>query len=77
MVLRESLWLVLAGIVVGVPCSIAVTKLVSSQLFGVTAADPMTISIGIALMFAVSTLAALIPAGKASRVDPMIALRHE
>jgi predicted permease len=77
MVLKESLWLVVGGIAAGVPCAIAATKLVSSKLFGVTAADPMTISIGIGLMFSVAMLAALIPAGKASRVDPMTALRHE
>jgi predicted permease len=77
MVLRESLLLVVAGIVIGVPATLAATRLISSMLFGINAADPVTIAGGAALMVAVAALAGFLPARRAARVDPMIALRYE
>jgi predicted permease len=77
MVLRESLLLVVAGIVIGVPATLAATRLISSMLFGINAADPLTIAGGAALMVAVAALAGFLPARRAARVDPMIALRYE
>ncbi|HEX6465501.1 MAG TPA: ABC transporter permease [Vicinamibacterales bacterium] len=73
----ESAVLVLIGLTIGASLAFALTRLVSSQLFGVTAADPMTF-LGAALLTVVVVAAAsLLPAHQASRTDPMIALRTE
>jgi predicted permease len=77
MVFKESLWLVLGGIAVGVPTSLAVTRLIASRLFGVSPTDPLTIIAVIALLMAVAALAAFFPARRASSVEPMVALRGE
>jgi macrolide transport system ATP-binding/permease protein len=77
MILKESLMLALAGIVIGAPATIAITRLISSRLFGVSAADPLTIAVASLLMIAVAALAAFLPAYRAARVDPMVALRCE
>ncbi len=77
MVLRESLLLVLAGIAIGVPASLAAARLISGLLFGVSATDPATISMACMLMIVVAAMAALAPARRAARVDPMVALRYE
>ena len=55
----------------------AAGKLVTSLLYGLTAADPVTLALTSALMFAVAALAGYIPALRASRTDPMVALRYE
>jgi predicted permease len=77
MILTSSVWLVIAGVAVGVATALAITRLVSSQLFGIGAADPLTIAGASALMLLVSAVAALLPAYRASKVDPMVALRYE
>ncbi len=77
MVLRESLGLVVLGIALGTGAAFALTRLVSSMLYGVSAHDPVTIGAAAALLLATSIFAALIPAYRASRVDPMAALRCE
>lgn len=77
MVLKESLLLVSAGIAIGVPLAVAGGRLVSSMLFGVRAGDPLTIAGATCLMLAVATVAGLLPAHRASKVDPMVALRYE
>jgi ABC-type antimicrobial peptide transport system permease subunit len=77
MVLRESLLLVIAGIAIGVPATIATKRLASSLLFGIGADDPVTIVGAVMLMIVVPALAGYIPARRASRVDPMIALRYD
>jgi predicted permease len=77
MVLRESLWLALAGIAIGVPAALAATRLISTMLFGVSATDPLTIAVATLLMLAVAAMAAFLPARRAARVDPMEALRHD
>jgi predicted permease len=77
LVLRESLLLVLAGLVLGVPAAIFGARLISSQLFGVTPADVNTlIGAGLVLMVA-ALVAALVPARRAMKVDPLVALRYE
>jgi predicted permease len=77
MILRESTWLTLAGIVAGVGGALACTRLVKSMLYGVTANDPATIATGMALLLIVALAATWIPARRAACVQPMEALRHE
>jgi putative ABC transport system permease protein len=77
MVLRETLVLTLAGLAVGLPCALAASHLVGHMLFNVSPNDPVTLA-GVALsLAAVATLAGYIPARRAMRVDPMVALRYE
>jgi len=75
--MTESLALVVLGIVAGTVATIAVTRLIASRLFGVGAADPVTMAIGIMLVILAAALAAALPARRAARVDPMVALRFE
>ena len=81
MMLREALILVLAGVLLGVPAAVAVARLASHQisglLFGLSATDPLTIAFAAALLVAVAAVAAYLPARRASRVEPMVALRNE
>ena len=77
MVLNEGLLLVIAGIVIGLPVTLGATRMISSRLFGVNAADPLTITGATLLMLAVAAFAGVLPAYRASRVDPMVALRCE
>ena len=77
MVLRETLVLVIAGVALGVPAALASTHLLRSLLFGLTPTDPVTIGAMSVLMLGIAALAGYLPARRAARVDPMVALRHE
>ena len=77
MILRESLALVSAGLAIGTLLTLGGGRLVAARLFGVQASDPQTMAMAMLTMIAVATLAALVPASRASRVDPMVALRCE
>jgi putative ABC transport system permease protein len=77
LVLRQGLLLTLIGIGVGLLGALALTRLMSSLLFGVEATDPATFAAIVLLLAAVSLLACYIPARRATRIDPLIALRHE
>ena len=77
MVLRETLVLIVIGVAIGVPAAIGAGRLVASQLFGLSAADPLTLLVATLLLTGVAVLAGLLPARKASRVNPLIALRYE
>jgi ABC-type antimicrobial peptide transport system permease subunit len=77
MVLRESLLLLVTGIAIGVPATLAVTRLVRSQLFGLSPFDVATISTAVMTIAAVILVAAYMPARRAAKVDPMVALRYE
>jgi predicted permease len=77
LVLGQSLAIALAGVAVGLVGSFALTGLMSSLLFNVRASDPWTFAAVAAVLIAVTMLASYIPAWKATRVDPMIALRYE
>ena len=77
LILREALLLVLIGVAVGLPAVMAATRLVSSLLFGLTPADPTSIGAAAILMFAVAAGAGYLPARRATKVDPMVALRYE
>jgi predicted permease len=77
MVLKESLFLLGAGIILGVPATIAATHVIGAQLFGLSSSDPLTFVTAILAISTVTILAAYFPARRATRVDPMIALRDE
>jgi len=77
MVLKESLLLLGIGIALGVPATLATSRLVQAQLFGLSPSDPFTLTAAV-LMIAIVTLAtALFPARRAAKVDPMVTLRYE
>ena len=76
-VLRETLVLVLIGIVIGVPVALGSTHFMRSMLFGLGLADPVAILFAATLLALVATLAGFLPARRASQVDPMVALRYE
>ena len=76
-VLRESFVLVFIGIAAGVPAALAGTGLVRSMIFGLGFADPLVIASAVVLLAVVAALASFLPAHRASRVDPMVALRYE
>jgi putative ABC transport system permease protein len=77
MVLRKGLSLVAGGILIGLAASFALTRLIASQLWGVSANDPWTFSAVVAVVVAVGAAACFLPARRATRVDPLVALRHE
>jgi predicted permease len=77
LVLRESLLLVLIGAAIGVPLILAAGRWISSLLFGLQTADALTLGSAIALIFLVGVLASYIPARRAMRLDPTVALRYE
>ena len=77
LVFSESLWLTLGGIALGVPAALAATRLISARLFGVNPTDPFTLVASALLMMAVAATSALLPARRAARVDPMVALSRE
>ena len=69
--------LVLVGLGVGIAASLAATRLLRSQLFGVEATDPLAYAAVVVLLGAVTLLACYVPARRAAGVDPMVALRQE
>ena len=77
MVLSKGLRLITLGMVLGVLASIALTRFVASQFWGVSPRDPITFIGVMVLLAAVGTAACLVPARRATRVDPLIALRYE
>jgi len=77
MVVGQGGGLALAGVALGLMASMAMTRFLSSLLFGVSATDPVTLAAVSALLATVALVASWIPARRATRVDPMVALRHE
>lgn len=77
LVLRQGMKLVLIGVVIGVPASLAAARVLSSLLVGFTTADALTIVLVTALLVGVTLLACYLPARRATRVDPLETLRYE
>jgi len=77
MILGQGLRTIFLGVAIGIAGSLALTRTVESLLFGVTATDPLTFGGVTLLLVAAALLACYIPARRATKVDPMIALRYE
>jgi putative ABC transport system permease protein len=77
MILRQGLLLSLAGVALGLIGALGLARLLQSLLYDVSASDPLTFGVVALSLIVVAMLACLIPARRATKVDPMIALRYE
>jgi len=77
LIVREGLRVTTVGLAAGILASVAATRLISAQLYGVSATDPIVLGSVAALLGTVSIAAALIPARRAAKVDPLVALRPD
>lgn len=77
MVFRKGLFIIAIGIVIGELASLGLTRVIKSQIWGVSSHDPVTFGAVLAVLVAVGLLAGLIPARRATQVDPLVALRYE
>ena len=77
MVLREALLLVGVGVVVGIPAAFGTSRLLQNMLYALSGVDPLSMSVAVAMLLLVAAIAGYIPARRATRVDPMVALRYE
>jgi ABC-type antimicrobial peptide transport system permease subunit len=77
MIVRETVIVVAVGAILGTMASLAASEFVASQLFDVAPRDPLTISVALVALMAVTLAAGYLPARRASRIDPVVALRVE
>jgi ABC-type antimicrobial peptide transport system permease subunit len=77
LILRDATLLVGIGVAIGIPAALAASKVIKSLLYGVGAQDPAAIAGGTIILLAVGALAGIVPALRATKVDPMVALRYE
>jgi macrolide transport system ATP-binding/permease protein len=77
MVMREVAILALVGLAISVPAALFTSKFIGSFLFGMKPNDPLALAIAVAILLCAALLAGYVPARRASRIDPMVALRHE
>ena len=77
LVVSQTLWPTLIGISVGVAAAAMLTRLVASMVYGVTPLDPATFAVGVVVLVGVALAATWMPARRAIRIDPLVALRYE
>ena len=77
LILRQGVAMTVAGVALGMVAAAALTRLIKAFLYGVTPLDPVTFAGGLLLMLCVALAASYIPARRATKVDPMAALRYE
>ena len=77
LILRQGMTLVAAGVIFGIAASLGLTRLIASLLYGISASDPWTFAVIAALLVGVALLACYLPARRATKVDPLEALRYE
>ena len=77
LVVKEALALTAAGLAIGLLCALVLTRFLSSLLYGMQYTDPLTLAAVSLLLIAVASIATAIPARRAAKVDPMVALRYE
>jgi len=77
LIVSQGMLLASVGVAIGLVAALSLTRLISGLLFGVSASDPLTLIIFAGLLALVAFLANYIPASRAARIDPMVALRHE
>jgi putative ABC transport system permease protein len=77
LVMRQTVMLTAAGLVMGVAAAAGLTRLMRTLLFEVEPSDPLTFAAGVFVLLAVSLAAGLVPGRRAARVDPIVALRYE
>jgi ABC-type antimicrobial peptide transport system permease subunit len=77
LILRDAILLTAVGIAVGIPCTLAATRLIAQMIFGLSPADPATLATASLILLLVGTLAGYWPALKAMKMNPVTALRHD
>ena len=77
LVLRQGLVLAMIGIVTGMLCALGLTRMLSSLLYGVAPTDPVTFAASTTILLGVAILACWLPARRAARIDPVLALRQD
>jgi ABC-type antimicrobial peptide transport system permease subunit len=77
LVMREVVLLLGLGLAVGIPSALALGRFISAQLYGVKENDPWVAGIAVVLLSLIAATAGLVPARRASRIDPLLALRYE
>jgi ABC-type antimicrobial peptide transport system permease subunit len=77
LILSDSLRLIAIGMAIGLPVALGTARLVSKMLFGLSPADPVSLTAALIIVVGIALLAAYLPARRATKVDPMVALRYE
>jgi len=77
LVIGQGMWTTVTGVAIGITASLALSRMMRSLLFGVSATDPLTLAGVVLLLVGVSLLACWIPARRATKIDPLVALRYE